>query len=628
MRSRRVISAVVIAVVAATAPVAAVSGHSGGRDASRWTPALPPATYKTVSTYLTIRMDDGVRLGATITFPSKDGSHRAPGRFPVVFSMTPYGRDGVCGCTDQTMYPSRGIVSAVVDVRGTGGSGGNLDGNYFSPREQRDGYALVEYFAGQSWSTGRVGMDGGSYLGITQYLTAELQPPHLVAIAPEVALSDIYRDAYTYDGIPDFFFDTQYNAVQGGPGAASGNVGEPGASNSGLDADPVDALNALLTTTSAKQAQAGSRPVALDYLARPNDDTWYHARSPYYGAARIAVPVFIVDGWRDGAFVRGDLEMYRRLAARPGVETRIDINACTHKGCGAPFDPTHDANGYDNFPAIEFDFLSHYLRGTPEHQLPAVSYQLQPSGPYQYANQWPPAATRFTRYYLNSTAATGDPGTGALTTGTLTTDPPSRPGAASFLTDPLAGASMTLDSYGTIAISPYVPLDQRSEEEQGLTWRTAAVKAPSVIAGPIQLHLVASSTASDTDFVARLCDVAPDGGETVITEGALRASHRAPDDARSSTGSPYHRDDDPHALVPGKGYAFDIAIIPTAYKLAPGHMLQLRVTGDDLPTRLPATVALDPNNPAASQTTPMPVAVNTVRFSRNGSWLLLPISPG
>ena len=613
--------------VLALATVAVPAAGSEKAPARGWVPTLPPATYKTVSSYLMIRMDDGVRLGATITFPSRDGTSPARGRFPVVFSMTPYGRDGVCGCSDQTEYPSRGIVSAVVDVRGTGGSEGNLDGNYFSPREQRDGYDLVEWFAHQSWSTGRVAMQGGSYLGITQYLTAEMQPPGLVAIAPEVALSDIYRDAYTYDGIPDFFFDTQYNAVQGGPGLASGNLGEPGDSNSGVDTNPVDALNALLTTTSAKQAQAGSRPVALDYLARPNDDTWYHARSPFYRVNRITVPVLIVDGWRDGAFVRGDLEMYHSLARRRGVETRIDINACTHKGCGAPFDPMHSANGYDNFPAIEFDFLSHYLRGTPEHRSPKVAFQLQPTGPYQYAAQWPPAGTRFTRYYLGGGTTTGQPAVGNLSVGALTSAAPKGRQTASYVTDPLAGAGMALDSYGTIAISPYVPLDQRSEDEQGLTWRTAAVKGPMRLAGPIQLHLVASSTAADTDFVARLSDVAPDGSETVITEGALRASHRALDRLRSSVGSPYHRDDNPQALTPRKTYAFDIAIIPTAYRLAPGHALQLRLTTDDVPTRLPAVVDVNANDPAASQITPLPPAVNTIVEARAGSWLLLPLAP-
>src|SRR5487761_1409749 len=96
--------------------VPAMAAPSARGDISA--PPVPAASYQTVSDYVMIPMDDGVRLGATITFPSLDGKTRAPGRFAVVLSMTPYGRDGVCGCGAQTFYPSHGIASAVVDVRG------------------------------------------------------------------------------------------------------------------------------------------------------------------------------------------------------------------------------------------------------------------------------------------------------------------------------------------------------------------------------------------------------------------------------------------------------------------------------------------------------------------------------
>src|SRR5258708_9907597 len=155
--------------------VLAISGGTCVASAEVAQPStLPAATYPaTYSEQRFIRMDDGIELGATITYPSQDGSAPAPGRFPVVLNMTPYGRNGVCGCESASNYATRGFVLAVVDVRGTGGSQGNLDGNYFSPREARDGYDLVEYLGTQPWSTGKIGMSGGSYLGITQYLTAE-----------------------------------------------------------------------------------------------------------------------------------------------------------------------------------------------------------------------------------------------------------------------------------------------------------------------------------------------------------------------------------------------------------------------------------------------------------------------
>ncbi|MDP9182425.1 MAG: CocE/NonD family hydrolase, partial [Actinomycetota bacterium] len=519
-----------------------LTAHSSASPATPqpWTPTLPAPTYRSVSEYLTITMDDGIRLGATITFPSKDGTTRARGRFPVVLSMTPYGRDGVCGCPDQTTYPTRGIASAVIDVRGTGGSEGDLNENYFSPREARDGYNVVEWLGTRAWSTGKVGMLGGSYVGITQYLVAELRPPHLAAIAPEVALSDIYRQAVTYDGVPDLFFTSQYNAVQGGPGLISGNAGFGGAGGAGNDTDLTHGPDQVWTTLGAKAGQAQGRPIALDYLARPYDDSWYHARSPYYRASRIQVPVFIVDGWRDAAFVRGALEMYGVLAKRKGVETRIDLFACTHKGCGAPFDPMHAGDGYDNFPALEFDFLSHYLRGTHEHPMPAVSLRMQPSGPYLSSPKWPLPGTRFTRYYLHPSRTPALP-SGDLGAGSLDQVRPGATGSGSYATDPAAGLSMALNSYGTVAATPFVPLDQTLETGHGLLWRTAPVSRRQRLVGPIQLHLVASSTATDTDWVARLSDVAPDGTVSVITEGALRASHRALDATRSSVGSPYHQ---------------------------------------------------------------------------------------
>ena len=129
--------------------------------------------------------------------------------------MTPYGRDGGCSCESATDYATSGFVLAVVDVRGTGGSQGNLDQNYFSPREAKDGYDTVEFLGTQPWSNGKVGMSGGSYLGITQYLTAEQDPPHLAAIVPDEALADVYNDAAYPGGILSLSFDAQYLAVQG-----------------------------------------------------------------------------------------------------------------------------------------------------------------------------------------------------------------------------------------------------------------------------------------------------------------------------------------------------------------------------------------------------------------------------
>lgn len=556
---------------------------------------VPAPSYKTVSREIAIPMDDGIRLGATITFPSKDGKTPAAGRFPVVVSITPYSRNVLGSVPDQAMFASRGIIAVAVDTRGTGGSEGNLNDNYFSPREARDTAAVIEYFGTQVYSTGKVGMAGGSYVGITQLLAAELQPPHLAAIVPQVALSDLYRDGYTHGGIINLFFDLQYLLVQGGPGLA------------GFNKDPA----LLAMTLLGKLQQLTGTPIAFDYLAHPNDGPFYRERSPYYHLDRIQVPVLVIDGWRDG-FVRGAIENFQGLVGRDTVETRLYIDPCTHKGCGAPLAPLTNPPGQDDLAAMIFEFLSHYLQGAEVPERAPVRVYLQGADHYLEAEQWPPAATQFKTLYLQAAA--------------LSAVPPQAGSRESYFTNPLSGLSMSFDMYGTVAASPYLPLDQRLEDGHGLTFRSQVLTAPLTLAGPIGLHLVALSSATDTDWIAKLADVAPDGSETLISNGYLRASHRELDSARSRKAAPYHTHTNPTPIQPGKAYAYDIAIWPTAYQLAAGHRLQLRITSYDVPTHAPVKFRFDVSNPAATQIVPLLPATNTiVEGGTNPSTLMLPV---
>jgi uncharacterized protein len=557
--------------------------------------SLPPATYPaTFSEERFIRMDDGIELGATITYPSNDGAAPAPGRFPVVLNMTPYGRDGGCSCESAGDYATRGFVLAVVDVRGTGGSQGNLDQNYFSPREARDGYDLVEFLGTQPWSNGKVGMSGGSYLGITQYLTAEQDPPHLAAIVPDEALADVYNDAAYPGGILSLFFDAQYLAVQGAPGLLT----------------PNDEASMIPGTLTAKFEQATGRSVAFDYLENPYDDGFYQERSPITRASKIHVPVLVLDGWRD-AFAPGNIRMYRALEHRKGYETLLNVGPCTHKGCGFPFDPTEEPPGVDDVEAQELQFFQRHLMGMDVPSLPRVRLYVQQAAAYLDTTAWPPAQSKTRRYYVAPQGIV-----------------PRRPAEASdsYFTDPAAGLSMSFDQQGTVAASPYIPLDQRSEEEQGLTWRTPTLSAPLTLAGPIALHLVAASTAPDTDWFAKVSDVAPDGTQSIVSEGQLRASLRALA-RKSSPREPLESLATPEAIAPGSFYDYEIALAPTAYRLAEGHQLQLRLTSYNMPNALPGTIQFDGQAPAASTFTPLLPATNTVRFGgTDGTILRLPVS--
>ena len=597
-RTARTTAAVVVGtLLSLCALVAALVAPAGALAETAPPRELPPASYAaTYSEQRFIRMDDGVELGATITFPSQNGTEPAPGHFPVVLNMTPYGRDAGCACDNATNYATRGFALAVVDVRGTGGSQGNLDQNYFSRREARDGYELVEFLGTQPWSNGKVGMSGGSYLGIMEYLTAEEDPAHLAAIVPNEALADIYNDAASPGGILSSFFDSQYLGLQGTLGLSGANT-EP---------------SMIPGTLEAKYEQATGRSIAFDYLENPYNDSFYYERSPITRVAKIRVPVFVLDGWRD-AFVGGDIRMFEHLERRTGVETLLNIGPCTHKGCGPPFDPEDEPPGIDNIEAQEQQFFQRHLMGMEVPSLPRVRVYDQQAGAYVNTTAWPSPTTKFKREYLSGEA--------------LAPKLPAQ-ASASYVTDPAAGLSMAFDQQGTVAITPYIPIDQRVEEEQGLTWRTPALSRPLTLDGPIALHLVASSSATNTDWFAKVSDVAPDGTQSIVAEGQLRASLRAL--ARgSSPKQPLQTLTTPEALEPGKSYDYEIAIAPTAYQFAAGHRLQLRVTSYNMPNALPGTLDFNGREPAASSFVPLPPATNTVRFGGlDGSSLLVPVAPG
>ncbi len=67
-------------------------------------------------------------------------------------------------------------------------------------QEGPDGYDTLNWIAAQPWSDGKVGMIGGSYVGIAQWRVALLNNPHLKAIFPVVSGSDDYFDRYYSEG--------------------------------------------------------------------------------------------------------------------------------------------------------------------------------------------------------------------------------------------------------------------------------------------------------------------------------------------------------------------------------------------------------------------------------------------
>jgi putative CocE/NonD family hydrolase len=517
-----------------------------------------PASAMTTMSDVTIPASDGVNLVGDVYQPA-DGK----GRYPAVVDMEPYGRSG------STAYVSDGYARINTDVRGSGKSGGALC--LLCSREQQDVYDVVEWVARQPWSNGHVALYGYSYSAITSLLGAALQPPHLDAVVVGHPPTDPYRDVVWHNGLYDQAFIAGWFAGQTATQAV------------GLGAQP-------------QYLDRAQQQFAVETRLIPYDGPVYQERSVLAKMGRIRVPVYTWSGFHD-MYSRGDLRFIDGVASKDKL---LVIDASTHHGTGqagevgAPYGDG-SAPGFSSAPPKGEDvaWLDRFLKGRRngiENQ-PRVRFLDLGDRTWHAAPSWDAVTNHLSSLYLSGQKS----GTAPLSPndGTLASAVPT--GRASYQDSyaysPTAGASVPSGKEGPDAFAPYVPLDQSIDQPQGLTFTTPPLGQALRLAGPSELRFWAVTEASDMAWVGRLIDVAPNGSQSIITQGWLRASFRHVDPARSRDGSPYLTDDRDTPVGIGEDTEYRMDVWDTAHTLAPGHRLRLWLSSSDSPTHEPLAVA-------------------------------------
>src|SRR3954469_1281308 len=502
--------------LAAACSIAALAapGAASADDGGAWAPYTRPAQYSTVTDKdVPIIMRDGTVLKANVTRPD------APGRFPVLITQTPYGKDGAVilalgGQADALVQ--RGYVQVTVDVRGTGASGGSWDS--FGPAEQRDGYDVVEWAAAQDFSDGNVGLDGPSYMGLNQLYTAALRPPHLKAIFPVVPMADGYRDITFSGGDVNVAFIPLWLGLVPGGGLTPVTPAFSGS--------PAD----VISSTSALAQHVGG---ALSFTAPPRlgattggsiayDGPFWKTRSPLEIVDRIKVPAFVVGGHHD-LFPRGEPLIYERLRSR-GVPTRLLMGPWTHvngsTGAGLPRD------GVPALTSIELRWFDRYLKGldTKVSSIPRVTQYTYGDERYETQDDWPEPRLDPERWYLRGG-------------GRVAPEAPSAGEAPqSFVQHPVAGVCTMSTGQWTAGLGEQLPCftdDRPNALSGGATYTSDALDHDVRLSGPIAARLWLTTTASDAAVTVRVDDVAPDGTSTGMTTGWQTASLRATDPAKA-----------------------------------------------------------------------------------------------
>lgn len=381
-------------------------GHSKLRDAvNRIRTAVHPNVTITSPPEAGIHIDwnvavmarDGTILRANVFRPQGDGV------FPVVMCAHPYNKDaiGLNGrrghaislpyrlfpqpqpitlsaltsweAPDPVVWVALGFAVVNADLRGSGQSEGI--GELLSDAEALDYYDLIEWAGHQPWSNGRVGLNGVSYLAISQYKVAGLQPPSLAAICPWEGVSDFYRDC-----------------------ARPGGVHEKG-------------FLRIWSAEIAKSIRTHDDLFAAT-LAHTERDDWYTARTPKL--ENIQVPILVCGSFSDHSLhTRGSFEVFRRAGSKQKwLYTHRSGKWSTYYS--------------DEAVATQVRFFEHFLKGENNGWQDVASVRIavhedgpDPAAVYHEAD-WPPTDLKWIDLALDASNMsmlphTNQPGSSAQT---------------------------------------------------------------------------------------------------------------------------------------------------------------------------------------------------------------------
>ena len=519
---------------------------------------------------------DGKRLYADIYQP------RGEGEFPTLLRRTPYGRtqnDLAEAFNEAHYFASHGYLVVVQDTRGRHGSEGVRHPFVY---EAQDGYDAVEWAASLPRSNGRVGMFGQSYGAIAQYLAATQRPPHLVTAVPVSAYLGAFENYWYNRGALELSWTLSYFMNMATDVLTKLGDRDRLATLEAMKSDP-DIRFAPLTDEALRHLPlqdwvdrfGPGAPFLADILHHDKEDAYWWTVDLRRQLHNIDVPILHVGSWYDIA--NWDTPQYFLGISREAISATARENQALFMGPWShllPYSqPTSGGTGDIDFGPeaafpmlqMQLEWFDHYVRdGGSSIPRPPVTLFVMGDNVWREEDEWPLKRAEATSWYLRSN---GD-ANGADGGGLLDREPSEADDVPdTYVYDP----EDPVPSAGGRYVGGGVR-DQRTKgKRQDVLHYTSAPFAQGLeITGPLQLELHASTDAVDTDFVAILCDVHPDGFVQNLAEGLVRGRFRDDYDA-------------PTLLTPGEVYRFTIELGNISHVVQAGHCLRLLVTSSDFP---------------------------------------------
>jgi predicted acyl esterase len=533
-----------------------------------------------------IPMSDGVEVVVDVFRPDTNRK-----KFPALVAMSCFNKDiqsariwpgasrsrRFAGVGDASVeagpidfFVKRGYVYVVGAVRGTGASGGAY--NYLGPREMRDSYEVVEWAAAQPWCSGNVGMAGIGYFANHHAAVALMEPPHLKCIAPVSAFWDVYNYFWYPGGVLSAGFLRWFISLNNSDCHTDEKIMLKELGKKGYQA----AIEAALAdrdiagdpqlVDALKNPDLPTNGTVVDILLQPTWGRYWEDRA-VMDFGKIKLPSYIVAAaHRPAAFYHwSEMKMPKKLLNCP---------------------PAYTDRPFYQFSWELLRWYDQWLKGmdTGIMDEPNIRLFVQGTGEWLTADDFPVPGTRFIPFNLH-------------------------------------------ENRSLCEIEPWPEADSASYDDSpanrgSVKYYTAPMVENTEIAGPILLNVFASCRGTDMNLVVTLWDAPPEGKETFLTHGYLKASHRELDTKKSKAWLAAYTHTNPQPLVPGQVYPLSVNLNPTAALLKAGHRLGLKIaSADDEPDDLTQVKM----NHLDSQT---PNTITVFHSADYPSHLLLPITRG
>jgi putative CocE/NonD family hydrolase len=495
-------------------------------------------------------------------------------------------------------------------IRGQGRSQGTF--SFSAPHEKTDGYDTVEWIAAQPWCNGKVGMDGGSYLGMTALAAAAARPPHLTCISTSVPSADFFREIPYFGG----GFSRQHtlnwlNLIQidslaelsGGFLGVMPILAQPDWVRRVTMRPLCDAGDDLLRDDKLAHYR--------DCLAHPTFDDWWREKTLGPDDYRaMDLPVLVISGNFDLGI--GAMTAWHGIVAHAAdrADQQLLIGPWDHgqvyNGAGTvygPFELGDAAPGDPNL--LRFAFFDRHLKGQGHGPDVGGKAKIFITGrnDYRSFDVWPPREVRTTELFLASFGRAntyrGD--------GELLAAPRANAPSDTMRADP----ALPFVPAMTSALNLQLDLREQVRHAETLVYATTPLEAPLTIFGEPVVTLHVQADTKDADIGVYLCEMRANGSVAQLARHLLRLRYREGFDREV-------------LLMPGEPVEARIKLTFVAHEVAPGAQLALLVTPDMFPW-------VDPNpntgEPIATALESRIANVTVLHDAANPSRVTLPVLP-